>query len=103
MKRCHQMKITKTIIALCLLNFGAFMIIGESLGGDAANGKVIDGHCFLGNHGRFTEVSYEVYRYSMWHARSLWLTHPLMLICMGIYALMAKEEKERQASKSPAE
>ncbi len=48
-----------TIIAIP--NFLLFMIITQNQGGSALNGKVENGHYYLGEHGQYTEVSQAVY------------------------------------------
>lgn len=37
--------------------FFVFMASSALLGGDALNGHVVDGHCFVSDHGKYTEVS----------------------------------------------
>lgn len=64
-----------------VLNFLVFIVIDMILGGDALNGKTVAGHYFLGNHGVYTEVNYSVYMYSSFHAASLFITHPLAMLC----------------------
>jgi hypothetical protein len=64
-----------------LANFVAFLVGALYLGGDAANGKAVDGHYFLSNHGYLTEVSHTLFAYSEWHVRSLLITHPLAMLC----------------------
>lgn len=63
-----------------LVNFFSFIALDLYLGGDALNGRQAAGHYFLANHGRMTEVSRAVFEYSQWHARSLFITHPLALL-----------------------
>jgi hypothetical protein len=70
----------KWVVGLALLNFSAFWIAAVYLGGDAVNGKTDNGHFFLMSHGRYTEVSADLFTYSKWHAYSLWLTHPLAFV-----------------------
>jgi hypothetical protein len=65
-----QNKIPKIIAFIGILNFLAFVIVAVVMGGDALNGKASNGHYFLGSHGRLTEVSREVYVYSVCHACS---------------------------------
>ncbi|WP_157182247.1 hypothetical protein [Methylobacterium sp. WSM2598] len=65
------------LIAVGATNFIAFSIAAAFLGGDAGNGKIVNGHYFLGSHGTYTEVSEAVFTYSLWHVRSLFITHPL--------------------------
>lgn len=57
------------------LNFIAFMLASLSLGGDALNGRHMDGHYFLSDHGRLTEVSAGIFRYSQVHGISVFVTH----------------------------
>jgi hypothetical protein len=78
--------------ALCILNFMAFFVIAGGIGGDAANGKIVNGHFFLGDHGRFTEVTQAIFNYSKWHVRSLFLTQPLGMLLLFI---AGKEFKRR--------
>jgi hypothetical protein len=77
--------------AAALANFAAFAYISMRLGGDAVNGMVKDGHYFVMAHGKYTEVSKEDWTYSLWHARSVWVTHPLGLL--GAWYL-AKTKKD---------
>lgn len=68
------------VCLLAVLNFAAFWIGSDLLGGDAWNGKVENGHYYLSNHGRLTEVSAGVFTYSLWHVRSLFVTQPLAML-----------------------
>jgi hypothetical protein len=77
---------------LCCLNFVVFFIVALAIGGDAVNGKVVGGHFYLANHGTLTEVSEAVYTYSLWHVRSLFITHPLA----ALTGYLAKKEKARK-------
>ena len=68
-----------TVFFVGIANFAAFAIVASILGGDAVNGKVQDGHFYLGSHGRYTEVSQATYDYSRAHTHSVWVTHPLAI------------------------
>ena len=70
----------KWAVGIALLNFLAFWVAAVYLGGDAVNGKAENGRFFLMSHGRYTEVSADLFTYSKWHAYSLWLTHPLAFV-----------------------
>jgi len=72
--------------ALGIVNFIAFFAISVMIGGDALNGKIVNGHYFLGSHGHFTEVSANVFDYSAWHARSLIITHPLAIFAAYLWS-----------------
>lgn len=63
-----------------ILNFLVFVVIAIAIGGDAVNGRIVDGHFYVANHGRLTEVSQAVYTYSLWHVRSIFVTHPLAIL-----------------------
>ena len=54
--------------AIVLLNFVAFWWVGALSGGDALSGKVVGDQCFLGSHGRYTQVSRVFWTYSYAHA-----------------------------------
>lgn len=73
-------ELCSAIIAVGVLNFVAFIVIALLIGGDAVNGHANDGHFYLSNHGKPTEVSEAVFRYSYAHAMSLWITHPAAMI-----------------------
>jgi hypothetical protein len=59
------------IAGVCHANFLIFCVAAVAIGRDALNGKIVDGHFYLGSHERFTEVSQ-----ALWHALSLIVTHP---------------------------
>lgn len=77
-------------VFLGLANFLVFVIGAVYLGGDALNGTAVDGRYFLAEHGRLTEVSRAVFVYSQWHARSLFVTHPIAMLCAW---LLTREPK----------
>ena len=76
-----------------IANFLAFFVISLWLGGTAWNGTVENGKYYLGEHGRFTEVSQRVFRYSRIHAG-------LMVISMlaGLVLLVAAKIRESLSS-----
>jgi hypothetical protein len=82
------------VFGLCMLNFMAFAVGAFALGGDAVNGKIVGGHFYLAENGRLTEVSEAVYTYSLWHVRSLFVTHPLAMLT----AFLAKLEQRARKS-----
>jgi hypothetical protein len=63
-----------------LVNLVAFMAASLFLGGDALNGMSGDGRYFLAAHGKYTEVSESVFRYSRMHALSIFITTPLGIV-----------------------
>jgi hypothetical protein len=64
------------------------------IGGDAVNGHERDGHYFVANHGRYTEVSYPVFLYSRIHVYTVWCSWPFVMISAG----MLNWYKKREAS-----
>jgi hypothetical protein len=52
-----------------LILFAFFMASSVRLGGEAFGGKIVDGHYFVSNHGKFTEVSREAFLFSLWLGR----------------------------------
>lgn len=44
-----------------VLNFLIFVVIAIVIGGDAVNGRIVNGHFYVANHGRLTEVSEAVH------------------------------------------
>ena len=64
-----------------IANFAAFWIAAVYLGGEAISGRAVDGHYCLSNHGHLTEVSRAIFIYSEWHVRSVWVTHPIAMLC----------------------
>jgi len=82
--------ILRAIILIAMLNFIAFWYGALILGGDAVNGKEEGGRFFLGSHGKYTEVTEGVYRYSRFHVLSLWVTHSLGMVA-GFILLWRKD------------
>ncbi len=62
------------------LNFTVYWIVGACLGGFANIGRQQDGRYFLGEHGRYREVSQAVFNYSRIHGYSTLVTHALVLV-----------------------
>lgn len=68
-------------LALVLfLNVTLFLIVAMAIGGSALNGKIEYGHYYLGEHGRFTEVSVTTYRYSEYHEFLFFVSFPVLMV-----------------------
>ena len=91
-------KLFKTISVILFVvmgaNFTTFFIIGLALGGSALNGKVEQGHYYLGDHGKMTEVSEQVWNYSYCHSVSVFITHPLGIGSMWLADKFEKLDAE---------
>lgn len=72
-------RIGSFLLKLGVANFIAFWIIAQCLGGDGLNGHAADGHYFLAQGTRLTDVSYGIFLYSRIHACSVLVTHPLAM------------------------
>jgi hypothetical protein len=68
------------VIAIAVINFLAFVLVAAAIGGDAVNGHAEAGKFFLASHGKLTETTESVFRYSRLHVYSLWITHLLGMI-----------------------
>lgn len=82
--------ILRAILLIAMLNFLTFWYGALILGGDAGNGKKDGGRFFVGEHGKYTEVTEGVYRYSRLHGFSLLVTHPLGMAA-GLILLWRKD------------
>lgn len=77
-------RVFQAVFILGMLNFVLFFLVSSYLGGDAANGRVEAGRYFVGSHGRLTEVTADAFLFSLWHARSLFVTHPLAILAAAL-------------------
>src|SRR5262245_4223113 len=84
-------KILRAMTFIAMLNFFVFWYGVLILGGDAINGKKDGGRYFVGDHGKYTEVTEGVYRYSRFHALSLFVTHSLGMVAGLILLLWRKD------------
>jgi hypothetical protein len=80
MRAESELRLYKALMALVLINFVVFFVVANAIGGDAVNGFTKDGHFFLVNHGKATEVSEVVFTYSKWHVYSVWATYGCLFV-----------------------
>lgn len=78
-----------------LVNFLVFMAINLYLGGDALNGKIEDGHYFLGSHGKYTEVGYYTFIYSKIHTILFLITNFVLVLYLVGNGLRQKFIKKK--------
>ena len=81
---------TKIVCCLWLAIFISFFVVSLSIGGDALNGYVANGHYFLGNRHRFTEVGPTVFAYSRWHAMIMMWSLPVAALLAVAFSAMVK-------------
>lgn len=85
LKFLDNMHVTKkrdlyyALFAIGFTNFLFFLTISQFIGGSAPNGMIRNGHYFLGEHGRYRQISSLVYHYSQVHTYSLIVTMPLAI------------------------
>jgi hypothetical protein len=73
----------KAFIVLVFVNFAVYYVEVFVLQGDALNGRVQDGHYYLGFKGHLTEVSPTVFAWSWWHSVLTWLGFALAFCAIG--------------------
>ena len=67
----------RVLVVIALLNFFAFFVECQVLGGDALNGHMRAGHYYLANHGKLTETTAAIFNWNIAHAISVFITHAL--------------------------
>jgi len=82
--------------AATFVNFGVFAFATAYIGGAAQWGKVVDGRYFVGSHGHFTEVSEAVFRYSVWHFHSTWISFLVLLAVAAVLELRERRGKRQR-------
>ena len=85
-------KIGFALFFLYIFNFFAFFVVSMSIGGDSVRGKRENGKYYVGDHGKFREVSHAVYLFSGCHAVSILATFPLVIA--GFLLVMWSEPKK---------
>ena len=86
------------VFVLAWVNFTVYWIVGVCLGGFANIGRVEIGKYFLGSHGRYTEVSEAVFRYSRIHGQSTLITHALMFASVLLLLLFRKRISQNEVA-----
>jgi hypothetical protein len=80
------------LFELMMVNCIAFLAVGAYLGGYALFGKVADGHAYLGGRGHFAEVSGDLFLYSLWHGRSVFITLPLAIVFLKMAIRVSRKQ-----------
>ena len=82
LKWSEMSPLTRVLCAIAFVNFFSVIASVVLLGGSALGGAVEDGHYFVRHKGHRSEVSAAVWRYSLIHTLSLFITHPAAMIAM---------------------
>jgi hypothetical protein len=98
-----MMMACRVLVLLAVMNFVAFWFESAALGGDALNGKQENGHFYVAEHGKYTEVSESQFEFSAWHTRSIFVTHALgILAALVLYGakdpFVTKKNPKRDAA-----
>ena len=80
------------LFELMIVNCIAFLATGAYLGGYALFGRIADGHAYLGSRGHLTEVSGDVFLYSLWHGRSVFITLPLAIVFLKMAIRVSRKQ-----------
>jgi hypothetical protein len=89
------------VFIVAIVNFVAFLIGVAALGGDAVNGAAEGGRYYVSDHGKRTEVSEAAFTYSQLHCYTLFVTHPMAMIC-GLVCHQQKKSRRTKRTCSPA-
>ncbi len=74
------MRVVLGILGLVVfLNLVSWLVFCVTQGGDALNGKIVDGRYYLGSHSHYTEVSAAKYQFSRWQTISNMVTLPVVV------------------------
>jgi hypothetical protein len=92
--RLRRFRIGITLIVCCILNILAFAANSERLGGTAILGMADRGRYFVGNHGRYTEVTASQYRRNLLHDDICLGSLPIVLLG-GILTISAARSPNR--------
>jgi len=82
MTRKTRIRIAAVLVALAAINFLAYVTGAIYLGGDAINGRVVDGRYFVMSHGKYTEVSRAAFDYSRYHTYVTWALHAVAMVAV---------------------
>lgn len=93
--------IATAAVVIGVVNF--FWFMAESLGpGDAFQGKIVEGHYFLGNKGTFTEVDQAAWQWSLVHGASMFVTHVVAMIG-GAFLVLRRSFPAQMAGSAAAD
>ena len=67
-----------------ILNFFLFVAISSAIGGSGLLGHQTDGHCFVGQHGHYREVSKELYQFSRLY--TIYTLVTMLITLIGTFA-----------------
>ena len=90
----RAVSIAVAIIVIAVANHLAACTGAAMLGGDGLNGKIENGHYFVGSHGKYKEVARNEWWFSTVHHASLFVTHPLGMAAV-VYLVISHMNRHR--------
>lgn len=92
-------------VMVAMAAYGVISFVGETqeLGGAALSGYVQDDHYYVGNHGRYTEVTAEQWEMSRWHEIRMFVMQPIALVAMGflVFGFLVPSLVGRASTEAP--
>jgi len=88
-------KVTRILFVVTVLNFGVWGVLNSVIHGDAINGKVEHGKCYVAMKGRYTEVSRGVYLYGYVHTCTNFVLFPATILS-GLLGMRGSARKSKR-------
>jgi hypothetical protein len=84
--------IRATLFATAVITFAAFIVVDFSMGGSALAGKVENGHFYVADHGKYSQVSERAWMFNRSCEEVMWSVFPLSVI--GYVAISFYEKRK---------
>jgi uncharacterized membrane protein len=89
----------ETFAALTLLNFLLFWWIAVLSGGSALNGRIIGDRYFVGDHGRYTQVSLGFWLFSYIHSLTVVASFVVLFILQACRIFTGRDSSEKDGDR----
>lgn len=96
--------IAVVLVAMAAYGVVSFVSETQQLGGAALDGYVQDGHYYVGNHGRYSEVTAEQWELSRAHGLRMFVMQPVALLALGflVFGVLVPFLVGRESPDAPA-
>ena len=88
-------KLCQILICVGFVNFFLFSVVAFVIGGNAGGGMIEGGRYYVGTKNHYTQVSYNVFIYSLWHGYCCFVTHTLVFISVAILWWLDRKDKSK--------
>ena len=88
-------KLCQILICVGFVNFLLFSGIAFIIGGNAGGGMIEGGRYYVGTKSHYTQVSHNVFVYSLWHGYICLVTHLLAFVSVATLWWLDKKEKTK--------